>query len=122
LAEDFFSLSKAGRAIDSLAKDDAMVVCEGEPHFNASILFYVNRPTYWVGARPDGDFVQRALHIGRELYLTEPQLIQHWRSARKILFIVETSNLPAWQKKFGASSRQMTPLAENGNRFVIANH
>jgi hypothetical protein len=122
LAEDFFSLEKAGRAIETLANEDAMVVCEGEPHFNASILFYVNRPIYWVGARPDGDFVQRALHIGRELYLTEAQLIQNWRSSRKVLFIVEKSNLPGWQKKFGASTAQMTPLSDNGNRVVIANH
>ena len=122
LMGQYFSLADAAKAINQASGPDGLVVCEGEPHLNASLFFYLDRRVHWIRARADNEFATRGLKIGSDLYFSEERLAAFWRSARQVFLITESANLPVWQNKLGLSTAQAQPLARSGTRVVIVNH
>jgi len=121
MKQDYFSLGRIGETLNKVAKPGTVVVCQGEPHQNSSLFFYFDRPVHWIGARPDGDFVQRTLHIGSELYWHEEKLREAWKSERQVYLIAEASSLPAWKEKLGLTPEQLQILERSGTRVLIRN-
>jgi hypothetical protein len=122
LMGQYFSLADAAKAIEKEADPDAVVVCEGEPHLNASLFFYLQRRVYWIAARADNEFALRGLKIGSELYPSQERFSAWWHSARQVFLITEGAKLPVWQKKLDLTPTQTLPLAHSGTRVVIRNH
>jgi len=118
----FFSLADGAKAINATAAKDAIVVCEGEPHLNSSLFYYLDRRVHWVDANPDNEFSVRALHVGNELYVSGEKLASLWQSRRQIFLIVEHANLPRWKDRLSLNSSQTHPLASSGSRIVLVNH
>jgi len=121
LMASYFSLADAARTINQRAAAQAVVVCEGEPHVNSSLFFYLDRPVHWIGARRDNEFATRALHIGADLYLTDAEFAAWWHSPRQVFLITEGANLPKWQAQLGLEPSQALPCARSGTRVVIVN-
>jgi 4-amino-4-deoxy-L-arabinose transferase-like glycosyltransferase len=118
---EYFSLAQVGKAVSKAARPDALVVCEGEPHLNASLFFYLDRQVLWIHARPDNEFALRSLHVGQELYPSEERLAEWWHSPRQVFLITESSNLPKWKAQLGPSAAEEKILGRSGTRVVIVN-
>ena len=122
LMGQYFSLADAAKAINKTAAPGALVVCEGEPHLNSSLFFYLHHRVHWINARPDNEFALRSLHRGSELYPSEERLAAWWRSSQQVFLILEASHLANWEKKLALTSSQTQPLGRSGTRIVIVNH
>jgi hypothetical protein len=122
LMGQYFSLAGISKAINQTAGSDALVVCEGEPHLNSSLFFYLDRPVHWTHARADNEFAIRSLQLGSELYLSEEELASQWRSSRQVFLIIENTKLSFWERRLALTRSQLQSLGQSGTRIVLVNH
>ena len=69
--EDYFSLKGLALTANRRAEAGALVVCDGEPNDNPSLLFYLDREIYWLHAHPALEFASRERRIGTRLFLSD---------------------------------------------------
>ena len=120
--EDYFSLKPLAASINRDADAGAMVVCDGEPCDNPSLLFYLNREIHWVHGHADREFASRELHIGAGLFLTDAEFLQRWASPRLVYLICEKEDLDAWRGTLRLAGGDPLVLRQSGTRVLLLNH
>ena len=120
--EDYFSLKKVSLLINRIAPKNATVVCFGPTPDSPSILYYLDREVYWLGANPDGEFASRTLRINRSLFLSEAEFTLRWASAAPVFLCVDEENLRKLQTSLGFTPAQSEPLARFGTTLLLTNH
>lgn len=113
----FFSLGDIATTITEQAGRDGLIIFDGDIDTGSSLLFYVDREIYLLGANPDADFVVRTQGLGRSRFLDVENLVQLWKTPARVLFITESSRLPEWQRLLGPTRA----IATCGTMTVLSN-
>ncbi len=120
--EDYFSLKKVCLLVKRLAGPGASLVCFGPTINSPSLLYYLDREVYWLGANPDGEFASRELRINRALFLTERTFAQRWSGAAPVFLCVEEADFARLPPTVAFTPEQREPLAQFGTTLLITNH
>jgi 4-amino-4-deoxy-L-arabinose transferase-like glycosyltransferase len=121
LVEDEFSSAKVAALIDAQGGPHSMVIAQGDPNEKTTLFFYLHRPIWWVDGHPNIEFATRILGIGRDHYLTRPQVVAAWRETNQVFLIVEGETLPEWKAYLAMTSTQATPIGACGSRLILRN-
>jgi len=113
----WFSLASTVPALRALPKDTALVY-DGGIDTGSSLLFYQDRPVYLIGQNPDEDFITRKFGIGRDRYLSAPDLATRWKSPHPTALITEESKIASWETLLGPLA---PPAAQSGTQVVLTN-
>jgi 4-amino-4-deoxy-L-arabinose transferase-like glycosyltransferase len=114
----YFSLAKIAPVLTSAATSETRLIYDGGLDSGSSLLFYTDLPVTWLDQNPKEDFVTRRFGIGRDLFLTSPQLAKLWKSGQPILLVTEKSKLLYWQS---VTNQKMTQIAESGTQILLKN-
>ncbi len=121
LVEDEFSSAKVAELIHAYDGRDSMVIAQGDPNEKTTLFFYLHRPIWWVNGHPDIEFATRVLGIGRDHYLTRPQVEMAWRETNQVFPIIEGETLAEWKAYLAMTPSQSTPIGVCGSRLILRN-
>ena len=113
----FFSLGDIAATINTHAGGRGIIVFDGDIDTGSSLLFYLEREIYLLGANPDADHIVRTQGIGTSRFLKTENLLRLWNSPSRVIFITESSLLPEWQRLLGP----VVPIATCGTMVVLTN-
>ncbi len=113
----FFSLGDIAATINAKAGENGIIVFDGDIDTGSSLLFYVDREIYLLGATPDADFIVRTQGTGATLFLTNENLLSLWKSPSRVILITESSLQAEWQRTLGTT----VPIATCGTMVVLGN-
>jgi hypothetical protein len=120
--EDLFSSWRIANFLNQAQAGNYHVASESEANDYTSLFFYLPHPVYWVNAHSATEFATRVHGVGKDLYLTEDQLVNAWKQQRPVFLITERQNLPKWRERFAGCGSEMYIGLECGSRVVLANH
>jgi 4-amino-4-deoxy-L-arabinose transferase-like glycosyltransferase len=121
LVEDEFSSAKIAALIDARAGSGSMVIAQGDPNEKTTLFFYLHRPVWWVDGHPNIEFATRTLGIGRDHYLTRPQVATAWRETNQVFLVIEGETLAEWKTYLAMAPSQSTPIGTSGSRLILRN-
>ncbi len=113
----FFSLGDIAATISERAGEDGIIIFDGDIDTGSSLLFYLDREIYLLGANPEADYIVRTQGIGISRYLKKENLIRLWNSPSPVVLITESSLLPEWQRLLGHA----VSVATCGTMVVLSN-
>ncbi|MEX1118879.1 MAG: glycosyltransferase family 39 protein [Terrimicrobiaceae bacterium] len=113
----FFSLGDIATTISAGAGEKGIIVFDGDIDTGSSLLFYLDREIYLLGANPDADHIVRTRGLGTSRFLKKENLLHLWQSPSRIIFITESSRLPEWQRVLGP----IVPIATCGTMVALTN-
>jgi hypothetical protein len=97
------------------------VVSESECNDYTSLFFYLPHTVCWVNANPSIEFATRVHGIGKDLYLTEDQVVHAWKQPLPVFLITRKQNLPRWRHRLADSGTDAYVGLECGSRVVLTN-
>jgi 4-amino-4-deoxy-L-arabinose transferase-like glycosyltransferase len=100
---------------------DYQVACESECNDYTSLFFYLPHCVYWVNANSAIEFATRVHGIGKDLYLTEDQLVQAWKQPWPVFLITQQQNLPKWRDRLAGAGGGARVALKCGLRVVLIN-
>ena len=121
LVEDEFSSAKIAALIDAREGPRSMVIAQGDPNEKTTLFFYLHRPIWWVDGHPNIEFATRTLGIGRDHYLTRPQVATAWRETNQVFLVIEGETLAEWKTYLAMPPTQSTPIGTCGSRLILRN-
>lgn len=119
--EDLFSSWRIANFLKRVNTGNYQVASESECNDYTSLFFYLPHPVYWVNANPTLEFATRVHGIGKELYLTEDQVVQAWKQPVPIFLIIPRQDLPKWRARLADSGSDACVALECGLRVVLTN-
>jgi 4-amino-4-deoxy-L-arabinose transferase-like glycosyltransferase len=121
LVEDEFSSAKVAALIDAQDGPASMVIAQGDPNEKTTLFFYLHRPIWWADGHPNIEFATRILGIGRDHYLTRPQVATAWRKTNQVFLVIEGERLAEWKACLAMTPTQATPIGACGSRLILRN-
>jgi 4-amino-4-deoxy-L-arabinose transferase-like glycosyltransferase len=119
--EDLFSSWRIANFLNHANDGNYQVASESECNDYTSLFFYLPHRVYWVNANPTIEFATRAHGIGKDLYLTEDQVVHAWKKPLPVFLITPKRNLPKWRDRLAGSGRDVCVGLECGSRVVLTN-
>ncbi len=110
----YFSLARMAPAIPR----GATVIYDGGIDTGSSLLIYTDAKLILLDQNPAEEFIVRKFGIGRDRFLTTPELSARWKSGVPVLLITEAAKLSAWKDRLGALP---SPRARCGTQILIGN-
>jgi 4-amino-4-deoxy-L-arabinose transferase-like glycosyltransferase len=121
LVEDEFSSAKVATLIDSRGRPESTVIAEGNPNEKTTLFFYLHRPVFWVGGRPEIEFATRTLGIGLDHYLTREQVAKRWGETKQVFLVIEKGALADWENYLALNAERSKPIGTCGSRMILVN-
>lgn len=122
ILEDYFSQKRLCEVFNRAAPRDAIMVRYGPTYINPSVLYYLDREVYWLGASPDGEFASRRLGINRHIFLADAEFTRRWESASSVYLCIDDADLAKLRESFTFASAQLDPVAHHGTTVLLVNH
>jgi len=114
----YFSLAQVAPFLHTNATPNTLLVYDGGLDSGSSLLFYTDLPVTWLDQNPEEDFITRKFGIGKNLFLTTPQLMEIWNSPTPVLLVTEKSKLVYWELLTGS---HLFPAAQCGTQIILKN-
>ncbi|MBV8899761.1 MAG: phospholipid carrier-dependent glycosyltransferase [Verrucomicrobia bacterium] len=119
--EDLFSSWRIANFLKRANAGDYQVASESECNDYTSLFFYLPHRVCWVNANPTIEFATRVHGIGKELYLTEDQVVKAWKQPLPVFLITPKPNLPKWRDRLAGPGSGVYVGLECGSRVVVTN-
>jgi 4-amino-4-deoxy-L-arabinose transferase-like glycosyltransferase len=119
--EDLFSSWRIANFLTRANAGNYQVVSESECNDYTSLFFYLPHAVCWVNANPSIEFATRVHGIGKDLYLTEDQVVHAWKQGLPAFLITRKQNLPKWRDRLADSGTDVYVGVECGSRVVLTN-
>lgn len=119
--EDYFSLKKMALVMNQVVPPAAKVVCFGPTTNSPSLLFYLDREVYWLGASPDGEFASRELGINRNLFLSEEDFSRQWAGTAPLFLCIEGDDLQKLSARMNFAAAPTRPVLRCGTMLLLRN-
>lgn len=119
--EDLFSSWRIADFLTRASPGGYQVASESESNDYTSLFFYLPHRVCWVNANPTIEFATRVHGIGKDLYLTEDQLVNAWKQSFPVFLVTQKQNLPKWRDRFAGAGTEAFIGLQCGSRVVLTN-
>lgn len=112
IVSPYFSLARIAPAIPP----GSTVVYDGGIDTGSSLMVYSDAKIVLLDQNSDEEFIVRKFGVGRDRFVTTPELIERWKTAEPLFFVTEGRRMEEWRNAFEGN---MVLVARCGTSILL---